>query len=1175
MFVYIIMELGTSLGLVGKYISDREPVQENRLHLNRIKRGSSNGDSIYQSTNVQNDRRYIKKLTSENYVKSQDTAKTGIVPNYFNAFEEIKKSGKIRQFDEINDKEGFSGNNDNDSVFSDDKSNGSFKSSGSDNDDHMAFFNKGNMIRDNKVHEKKFKTTKANTNGEPSYFSQFSEMKFDNPGEPVSMNNTHHKSGKYADASRLETERDLALKGNYSSFEDKDMTYGVVDQKNFVHNNMVPFIKGKTNTGYGPDSIYEQKVGDVYQRKLDTFTGSINNPEYKKKTERKPLFNPQIGLTWLYGMPNFTDYYETRFTPGRERRNEYLQQPVRITPGLNIAANQVSKQGFHDLFRPLEKTVDELRTADQPKVSYTAPVIPGKKSERRGIIPNVAKRRPTTFKENDPRDMLKSLGVWRAQTVYGNVDAPTTNRQLTTRAHYGAASFNPTIPKPDSLMEKFKFANRENFLNDAPRNITGVDQSKNTSYTEGNYYVEPTARQVYGKNNYVNPAYGEQKKEVAFDYQTNIQDPTLRNITENNTYQGNMGTNQLNKTYVYDYNTNVPDTTIRNTTQNNTYQGNMGTNQLNKTYVYDHNTNIPDPTIRDVTQNNTYQGPANPSYKQTYAYDHQTNIPDPTIRDVTQNNTYQGPMNPSYKQSYAYDHQTNIPDPTIRDVTQNNTYQGPMNPSYKQSYAYDHNTNIPDPTIRDVTQNNTYQGPMNPSYKQSYAYDHNTNIPDPTIRDVTQNNTYQGPMQTEWKQSYAFDHQSNIQDPTIRDVTQNNTYQGPMQTEFKKPYVFDYHSNIQDPTIRDVTQNNTYQGPMNTEFKKPYVFDYQSNIQDPTIRDVTQNNTYQGPANTGYKQTYAFDYQSNIQDPTIRDVTQNNTYQGPANTGYKQTYAFDYQSNIQDPTIRDVTQNNTYQGPANTGYKQTYAFDYQSNVQDPTIRDITQNNTYQGPANTGYKQTYAFDYQSNIQDPTIRDITQNNTYQGPANTDVKKTYAWDYQSNIPDPTIRDLTQNKNYNGPIARHEGFVGGYNAAQSGTVAKPTMRLLTQNKTYQGPLILHEGQKTRSRGDVDNSLVSIGKEVAAIIRDGGAPTTSNYEKTPTYEHTMVQLCEPIQINRELYGYRNGQNPLTCVPVMHTRGPSTLPEESWRFDTCVYDVLKTNPFINNTQHKYVEYCAK
>ena len=74
---------------------------------------------------------------------------------------------------------------------------------------------------------------------EETFGQQFSDLTFDNTTNPVSSNGIN-SSGTI---SRLDQERDLALKGNYSLYnKNNDMTYGITDEKNFVHNNMVPFL---------------------------------------------------------------------------------------------------------------------------------------------------------------------------------------------------------------------------------------------------------------------------------------------------------------------------------------------------------------------------------------------------------------------------------------------------------------------------------------------------------------------------------------------------------------------------------------------------------------------------------------------------------------------------------------------------------------------------------------------------------------------------------------------------------------------------------------------------------------------------------------------------------------------------------------------------------------------
>ena len=309
---------------------------------------------------------------------------------------------------------------------------------------------------------------------------------------------------------------------------------------------------------------------------------------------------------------------------------------------------------------------------------------------------------------------------------------------------------------------------------------------------------------------------------------------------------------------------------------------------------------------------------------------------------------------------------------------------------------------------------------------------------------------------------------------------------------------------------------------------------------------------------------------SNIPDPTIRDTTQNNNYLGVMGTAWKRGQAFDMKTNIPDPTIRDTTQNNNYIGVMGTEWKRGQAFDMKLNIPDPTIRDTTQNNNYIGVMGTEWKRGQAFDMKTNIPDPTIRDTTQNNNYNGHVYGTYNKHIGFDYKSNVPDPTMRDTTQNKSYMGPLGDKNNMRGGYLAAEKGTIAKPTLRLLTENNNHLNPAYFVN--KERVREDANNSKVNIMKDMVTKIRDGGAPTPSNYEKGPMYDYTMVQLCEPTQVKRDLYGNMEGQRPLQCVPTNYTRVKNGLPEESWRFDTCVVDSLKTNPFINNTQHKSVEY---
>ena len=272
--------------------------------------------------------------------------------------------------------------------------------------------------------------------------------------------------------------------------------------------------------------------------------------------------------------------------------------------------------------------------------------------------------------------------------------------------------------------------------------------------------------------------------------------------------------------------------------------------------------------------------------------------------------------------------------------------------------------------------------------------------------------------------------------------------------------------------------------------------------------------------------------------------------------------------------MRQLTQNNTYQqplGPTDQA-KGGYTTKQDGTVAPPTLRQLTQNNTYQQPLgpNDHARGGYTTQQDGTIAPPTMRQMTQNNTYQQPLgpNDHAKGGYTTQQDGTIAPPTMRQMTQNNTYQNPLGTQEHEKGGYTAEQDGTIAPATLRQLTQNNTYQNPLGFSE--KQRGRRDAHNSLVNITREVVA---QGRYPTTSNYDKGPINDFTQVRLCEPIQINRELYGTRYGQNVNQCIPTMYTKMGYVLPQTGWRsYTSHIGNNLSSNPFVNNTQHKSVTY---
>nr|QBK88366.1 MAG: uncharacterized protein LCMiAC01_00300 [Mimivirus LCMiAC01] len=995
-----------------------------RANNNKVRRNEINGENMYQSRNLGLHRRFVRSKSNERYRKSEHVMETGIIPNYYNRHRNVKMYKKEAEYQGYiksslqSSKQGIE-HFDDDSVFSDMSTIASCRSGCSSvGGDPTAFYKRSLRFNDNKKFERKIDEEHG-----PGFLSQFRKPRFDNPSGPVSRNNVSAQIGG-SDIRKIELERKIALDGEYSKFsKNEDMTYGIVKKENFVHNNMVPNFKRGIGKGYGPNSRMQEQLNSINQRKMDRFSGSIKNIEYRPKTERKPLFNPHVGLTWIYGMPNFTDYYENRFIPGRERRNEKLHQPVRITPGLNLGYNEISKQGFHDRYRTLPKDVDALRTANNPKITYGRPIIPGMKGDRRSIVGSMMKRRPERWREYDPRDLLTQKGgsYFKGPAIYGNFSVPHTNRQQTTKAWGGPAFFaNKSVHTQQSLYPKVKISHKENFHMDVPRNITGHEYQKNTSLTANTYYAKPTHRQLTQKKTY-------------------LHNPKL--------HEGFKGG-----------------------------------------YQAQHGGTIAKPTLRQLTQ------------KVTHLRNHQ--------------------LHEGFKGGYHAQQAGTIAQPTLRQLTQNVTHlrNHRLHEGQKGGYHAQQAGTIARPTLRQLTQNVTHlrNHRLHEGQKGGYHAQQAGTIAPQTLRQLTQNVTYlrNHKLHEGQKGGYHAQQAGTIAPPTLRQLTQNVTH---------------------------LRNHRLHEGQ-----KGGYHAQQAGTIAKPTLRQLTQNVTHlrNHSLHEGQKGGYHAAQAGTIAPATIRQQTQNVTQlnQPILHEGFKGGYHAAQAGTIAPATIRQQTQNT-------------------SQLNHPTLHE-------------GQKGGYHAAQAGTFAPATIRQQTQNTAQLNPAahHQGQRGGYHAAQAGTFAPATIRQQTQNTAQLNPAAQHEGQKGGYHAAQAGTIAPATIRQQTQNTAQLNPAIHHEGQKQRRRADARNSLINISKDMVTVKRDGGYPTTSNYDKGPTYEHTMVQLCDPIQVNRDIYGGMYGQRPLQCIPTMYTRQSNILPQHSWRFDTCVTESLKTNPFINNTQMKAVRY---
>ena len=186
-------------------------------------------------------------------------------------------------------------------------------------------------------------------------------------------------------------------------------------KSDFKHNNMVPFFGSQVrqNTNEFANSPI-----------LETFTGV---KEYdKQKQEISPMFDPKENFGNVYGTPNMSENVKDRFIPSNYRQNEFPIEKQYVGPGLNQGYTNKPSGGFQQSDTRdyvLPKTTNELRTLNNPKVSYKSRVTgPAGAIGKPGLQGKVKKNNPDTYYVNNPDRYFTTKGAVTGETKRPKVD---------------------------------------------------------------------------------------------------------------------------------------------------------------------------------------------------------------------------------------------------------------------------------------------------------------------------------------------------------------------------------------------------------------------------------------------------------------------------------------------------------------------------------------------------------------------------------------------------------------------------------------------------------------------------------------------------------------------------------------------------------------------------------
>lgn len=167
-----------------------------------------------------------------------------------------------------------------------------------------------------------------------------------------------------------------------------------MNSNEFTHNNMQPFFGSR---------VRQNVDAQANSSRLDAYTGS--GTTIIRKQEVETMFdNTQQPFGNVYGMEVATDFLQGRINDPRNRAGERPFEPVRVGPAVGEGFGSTGKGGFqqievNDLMMKNIRRTDDLRTADNPKLTYKTPVVPGQHFVGKAMDDpgEVRKYRPDSF----------------------------------------------------------------------------------------------------------------------------------------------------------------------------------------------------------------------------------------------------------------------------------------------------------------------------------------------------------------------------------------------------------------------------------------------------------------------------------------------------------------------------------------------------------------------------------------------------------------------------------------------------------------------------------------------------------------------------------------------------------------------------------------------------------
>ena len=282
-----------------------------------------------------------------------------------------------------------------------------------------------------------------------------------------------------------------------NNFVNKSLTGENIDMTDFNHNNMQPFYRSK---------MLQNQGDDKYQALLDNKIG--NGSLINQKKSNAPLFEPTENLHYANGMPNMNDFMQSRVVPGTKISNVLPWDKKMVAPGLDQGYGTDGNNGFNsgmvsrDKWMP--KTVDDLRVATNPKVTYS---LEGHQGPAASHIKNIGyqaaveKNRPETYHETSgTSSFFTTVGAETAPTSRSIANVHSDIKENTSSSYEGIARG----PNMTNLGES-KYRESKRIVN-GPENFAIANAGGHQPADPNNYSVD--SYKIYENNRTANSQIG-------------------------------------------------------------------------------------------------------------------------------------------------------------------------------------------------------------------------------------------------------------------------------------------------------------------------------------------------------------------------------------------------------------------------------------------------------------------------------------------------------------------------------------------------------------------------------------------------------------------------------------------------------------------------------------------